>query len=849
MTDTVSDPRRIPERPGLDGLEERWSQKWQEEGTYAFDRSRDRDDVYAIDTPPPTVSGSLHVGHVYSYTHTDVIARYHRMRGQAVFYPMGWDDNGLPTERRVQNHFGVRCDPALPYQEGFTAKALPDRTRPVAVSRRTFLELCERLTAEDERAYERLWRTLGLSIDWSYQYRTIDATARTAAQRAFLRCLARDEAYAAEAPTLWDVTFGTAVAQAELEDRDRPAAYHRLRFDGPDGPIDIETTRPELLPACVALVCAPDDPRYQGLVGAVARIPLFGTEVPIHAHDLAEASKGTGIAMVCTFGDLTDVTWWRDLQLETRVVVGRDGRLLPDAPTGVAAEPYADLAGLRVNAARARVVERLRDAGALIGEPRPITHPVKFYENGDAPLEIVGTRQWYIRNGGRDPALRAELLALGRQLRWTPEHMRHRYDHWVGGLTGDWLISRQRFLGVPFPVWYPVGDDGEAVYDHPLLPAESRLPVDPASEPPDGFTEDQRGRPGGFVADPDVMDTWATSSLSPQIIGGWERDPDLFERVFPMDVRPQSHEIIRTWLFASVVRSRAEHGVLPWRDTVISGWILDPDRKKMSKSKGNALTPADMLSRYGADAVRYWAACGRPGVDLALDESQMKVGRRLATKLLNASRFVLGLATDEASVRATSSDVVTEPLDRSMLARLSTVVGSATRHLEAYDYTAALATTEGFFWEFCDDYIELVKERAYSSTAPGAASARVALATALDTLLRLFAPFLPYVTEEVWSWWRTGSVHRAAWPVEADLAGGDERVLAIVGGALSRVRRAKSDRNLSMRASVAVATVTAPADVLDRLATASGDLRAAGRIETLDLTPVAEGELTVACEL
>ncbi|MEV0391498.1 valine--tRNA ligase [Polymorphospora rubra] len=850
MTDTARTARaEVPDRPTLDGIEETWSRRWQEAGTYAFDRSKDRSDVYAIDTPPPTVSGELHMGHVFSYTHTDTVARYQRMRGRTVFYPMGWDDNGLPTERRVQNVYGVRCDPSLPYDPAWQPPATPvtdqARKNPESISRRNFVELCERLTGEDEKVFEALWRRLGLSVDWSLTYTTIGTVARATSQRAFLRNLARGEAYSAQAPTLWDVGFGTAVAQAELEDRERPGAYHRLRFHGPAGPVEIDTTRPELLPACVALVCHPSDERYADLVGRTVRTPLFDVEVPVHAHPLADPDKGTGLVMVCTFGDLTDVTWWRELRLDTRVVIGRDGRLLPQAPPGVPAGPYEPIAGASVNAARREIVPRLAASGDLVGEPRPIIHPVKFYERGDSPLEIVSTRQWYIRNGGRDADLREELLARGRALNWVPAHMWHRYEHWVGGLTGDWLVSRQRFFGVPVPVWYRLDDAGEPDLSHPLTPDESLLPIDPTSDVPAGYTEAQRGQPGGFAADPDVLDTWATSSLSPQIVGGWETDPDLFARVFPMDLRPQGQEIIRTWLFASVVRSHLEHGVLPWRDAVLSGWILDPDRKKMSKSKGNVVTPVALLEQHGSDAVRYWAANGRPGTDLAFDAGQIKVGRRLATKLLNASKFALGLGAADA-LRAE----VTHPLDRSMLAGLSDVVAAATAAFDAYDHTAALQATESFFWTFCDDYIELVKERAYGS-GPAADSARAALATALSVQLRLFAPVLPYVTEEVWSWWRYGSVHRSPWPTTHEVGraakDGDRDLLRLAGDALTQVRRAKSERKLSMRTDVPLAEVLGPAAMLERLALVGDDLRAAGRIGKLDFLPDRTTELVVAC--
>ena len=827
---------RVPEKPTIDGVEDRWAQVWEEQGTYTFDATKTREQIYSIDTPPPTVSGSLHVGHVFSYTHTDCIARYQRMRGLEVFYPMGWDDNGLPTERRVQNYFGVRCDPSLPYDPNFEPPAEPGKDQ-LPISRRNFVELCERLTVEDEKVFEQLWRRLGLSVDWSRTYQTIDKRAQAVSQRAFLRNLERGEAYQSEAPTLWDVTFRTAVAQAELEDRERPGNYYRIGFPAPDGSrVFIETTRPELLAACVALVAHPDDERYQPLFGTTVRTPLFDVEVPVVAHRLADPEKGSGIAMICTFGDTTDVTWWRELQLPTRPIIGWDGRILPDTPEWIGAdagrELYAAIAGATAHTAKERMVEALGAAGFVEGDPRPTTQAVKFFEKGDKPLEIVTTRQWYIRNGGRDEDLRARLVERGAELQWHPPYMQARYTSWVEGLNGDWLISRQRFFGVPLPVWYRLDEHGNPDYASPLIPADELLPIDPSSDVPAGFTEAQRGVAGGFMGDPDVMDTWATSSLSPQIAGGWSIDDDLWPRLWPFDLRPQAHEIIRTWLFSSVVRAHLEDDVLPWKNAAISGWILDPDRKKMSKSKGNVVTPLGLLDEHGADAVRYWAASGRPGTDTAFDVGQMKIGRRLAIKILNASKFVLA---DGVSMPADLS-VITDPLDRAMLAVLANVVADATAAFEDYNYARALEVTETFFWAFCDDYVELVKERSYGMRGTdGAASAKAALAVALSVMLRLFAPVLPFVTEEVWSWWLEGSVHRAPWPTVAEFSDhcGDAGTVDAVATVLSGVRKAKSEAKVSMKADVSTAIVTGSDEALARVRQAEADLAAAGRIAEL----------------
>ena len=849
----------MPAKPSLEGLEAKWSASWEESGAYRFDRAADREQIYSVDTPPPTVSGSLHVGHVFSYTHTDAMVRFMRMRGREVFYPMGWDDNGLPTERRVQNHYGVRCDPSVAFDPAFQPPAEPSERQPVSVSRPNFVELCLRLTEEDERAFEALWRTLGLSVDWKMTYTTIGALAQRISQRSFLGLLRRDQAYQLEAPTLWDVDFQTAVAQAELEDRERPGAMHKVRFH-PDGGGEalIETTRPELIPACVALLAHPDDERHRELVGKEALTPLFGTRVPVRTHPQVEKDKGTGLVMVCTFGDLTDVTWWRELGLPVRSVLGADGRLgqVPWGEQGwesqdpqAAAATYSELAGLTVNQARKRIVELLEQAGELVGDPQPVTRAVKFFEKGDRPVEIITSRQWFIRTLDH----REKLIGRGRELHWHPPYMRARFEDWVNGLTGDWCVSRQRFFGVPFPIWYEIDQHGEVLHERRLLPGDEQLPVDPSTEVPAGYEADQRGVPGGFIGDPDVMDTWATSSLTPQIAGQAGIDEELWEKVFPFDLRPQAHDIIRTWLFSTVLRSELDEHELPWSNAAISGWVLDPDRKKMSKSKGNVVTPMHLLDEHGADAVRYWAVSGRPGADTAFEAQQMKVGRKLAVKLLNASKFAL------AELPPAGHELAS-PLDRAMIGRLATVAEQATASFEDYDYARALERTETFFWWYCDFYLELVKGRRYDSDPAVSGPVSLALRLSLSAFQRLLAPFLPFVTEEVWSWWQEGSIHLASWPTSEQLfedarsAGGgreeaarEDLALELAAEVLREVRKAKSQARRPMRAPVSRVEVALPESQLPALELGRDDLIAAGTIELLQAVP--GEELSVVVEL
>ncbi|MFQ5515601.1 MAG: valine--tRNA ligase, partial [Myxococcota bacterium] len=661
----------------------------------------------------------------------------------------------------------------------------------------------------------------------------------------------------------WDVDMRTAVAQAEIEDRERPGAYHDVRFEiEGGGEFAISTTRPELLGACIAIVAHPDDERYRSLFGKRARTPLFHASVPILPAEHADPEKGTGILMVCTFGDLMDVEFWRASGLPLKQLIGRDGRLLPvrfGEPPFESRDPeaaqaaYDQLRGRSVPQARLQIVSLLRDAGALRAEPRPVQHPVKFYERGDHPLEFVPTRQWFIRLLEH----REALLAQGRKIQWHPPHMRSRYESWVQGLNQDWCVSRQRFAGVPFPVWYPVGVDGEIDHAHPIFAAADRLPVDPLSDVPPGFRPEQRDQPGGFSGDPDVMDTWATSSLTPQIMSHAWIDPERHARLFPMDVRPQSHEIIRTWAFYTIVKAWMHEDQIPWHHIVISGWILDPDRKKMSKSKGNVVTPDHLLEEYSADAVRYWASRARLGADTAFDPKVFKIGRRLCTKVFNASRFTL-MQLDRVGAGTTwlPLDPIREPLDLAFVTRLRGTIEQATRSLEAFEYAGALQCTEEAFWEFCDDYLELVKIRSYEDEdSPGRRSAAATLQLALRSFLRLFAPFLPYVTEEVWSWRlaaATGvdSIHRAPWPGAGDTAGVPapeaEGTFASAVEVLRKIRAAKTRARKSLRWPVARLEIRGPGEHRAALLPVLDDVLRAGHVSRnghrLDDGAAPEGE-------
>ncbi|KAF0125099.1 MAG: valS [Elusimicrobia bacterium] len=846
------------------------SGRWENDKLYHYDPARPRQETFVVDTPPPTVSGSLHIGHVFSYAQTDIVVRHQRMLGKNTFYPMGWDDNGLPTERRVQNLFGVRCDPALPCDPDYKPQPLTakkDLKDYEHISRRNFLELCERQTAEDEKVYEALWRRLGLSIDWRQTYSTVGAHCRKTSQASFVDLFKKSHVYSAEAPTLWDTTFRTAVAQAECEDREASGFFHDVKFgvEGGGGFV-ISTTRPELLPACIAVVAHPDDERFKPLFGKKAVTPIFGARVPIMPSFHADPEKGTGIMMICTFGDIADVEFWRHEKLPMRQLIGRDGRLLPvdfsaepfdSADAAAANAAYAQLTGLYAKQARAKVKVMLAEAGALVGDPRPTQQAVKFYEKGDLPLEFVPARQWYIKILENKP----QLLEQGRKVKWHPDYMFKRYEQWVEGLNQDWCISRQRYFGVPFPVWYHVDNDGNTDFTRPIVADEARLPVDPQTDCPPGYTENQRGRPGGFAGDPDVMDTWATSSLTPMISSGWATDKDRHARLFPADMRPQAHEIIRTWAFYTITKSWMHEGSVPWHNAAISGWVVSPEKGKMSKSKGNTITPEGLLATYSADALRYWSGRAKLGQDTMYDESVFKVGMRLATKIFNASKFAIMQTRGPASAGAPlGSADITEPLDRAWVSHLKELVESSREDFANYDYAAVLLYVETAFWDFCDNYLEMVKGRAYSGTPAQARSAAAALEWTVGVFLRLFAPFLPFITEEVWSWSfaeRTGrpSVHKAPWPAAAEMAGvtGDQLTLKTARKVLDAVRTKKAAEKRSVKWPVAKLAVECGPKKAAALKPALEDLFSAGCVDkagfSLNESASDEGDPSVIVEL
>ncbi|MBN8542810.1 MAG: valine--tRNA ligase [Alphaproteobacteria bacterium] len=821
----------LPEQYDTAAIEKKWQQHWLNHKTYAWDANESRANSYVIDTPPPTVSGTLHMGHVFSYTQADFIARFQRMTGKNVFYPMGFDDNGLPTERLVEKTKKIRA---------------------VDMSREDFINVCLGVSEEARKEFRALFESIALSVDWAQEYHTISDDSRRLSQLSFLDLVQKGHCYRALRPFYWDPVDQTAIAQAEIVDKEMASHQNIILFEVDGAKVPVMTTRPELLPACVALMYHPDDAaKYKG---KTARTPLFNIEVPMVADEKVDKEKGTGLVMCCTFGDDTDKEWWDKHKLQTRVILNKYGKLDPALlkAAGIADAQIELIQNKKTSnpdpknlGARETIIALLKDAG-LLTEQKPITHAVKCAERSGAPLEILPSEQWFVRVMDKKDALTAK----AKECNWNPEWMRVRMEQWIEGLSQDWCISRQRYFGVPFPVWYELGVDDLEAFAQPIklvYASSEQLPVNPLVDSPSGYQKisdaeaasrghkvsgnfhgkihiNPEGKLVALFPDMDVMDTWATSSISPQLsahaIGG---DSDRFAKLFPADLRPQAHEIIRTWAFYTVVKAHLHSDSVPWHNLMISGWCLAEDKSKMSKSKGNVVTPVALIEEKGTDAVRYWAATSRLGQDTAFSPDLLKIGKKLVGKLWNATAFAaihLNKMTDAPKTAATDK-AITEVLDQWILSRLSETVTAATEAFARYEYADALDKTNAFFWaDFCDNYLELIKKRVYnedgSFTAAQQQSAIRALYYCLNTILKLYAPFVPHVTEELYShifaddYAAKGSLHaRGTWPskkdfsVKAEALDAGKQALEV----LTSIRDAKSKANVSIKFPVKLLTV------------------------------------------
>jgi valyl-tRNA synthetase len=808
----------LPKRYDPGSAEPRLQSDWQTNGVYRFDPGV-AGPVYSIDTPPPTVSGHLHLGHVYSYSHADFMARYRRMRGDNVFYPMGYDDNGLPTERLVEKRLGITA---------------------TQVGRRAFIDACLQVSEEAEQDYQALWQRLGLSIDWRFTYRTIDELSRRTSQLSFIELARKGIAYRREAPAIWCPECQTALAQADVNDLQRQSEFVTLDFRLEEGNLlPIATTRPELLPACVAIFVHPNDARYRDLAGRLATVPIFGQQVPVLTDPAADPQKGTGAVMCCTFGDTTDVTWWRVHHLPLMEVLDRSGRMTQAA---------GQLAGLTTSVARRQVKQALEEKGLILGR-QEVEQSIRVHERCDTPVEFIVARQWFIRLLDH----KQEFLEAGEKVLWHPEHMQARYRAWVENLNWDWCISRQRYFGVPFPVWY-CKECGEV-----LLADEDQLPVDPTIQQPSRSC--QCGSTS-FSPERDIFDTWATSSMTPQIVGRWlaqgsNQVGNLYELVFPYTLRPQAHEIIRTWAFYTIVKSFYHFNRLPWKEVLISGWgVAGEGMGKISKSRGGGpMAPMEMINHYSADALRYWAASAGTGKDSVISEERIQMGARLVNKFWNVARFSERFL--EGYILPISAPSLT-PADRWLLSRLQQLVEHATQAFDNYEYSAAKNEIENFFWsELADNYLEMCKQRLYDEAHSLREGARYTLFQTLITLLKLLAPILPFITEEIYQSLfinhgksllgsRDGqmafsSIHKINWPVP-DRSLEDENaenVGEILVEIATAVRRYKSEHNLPLGTELnrlQLALADSEASLARTLQEANADLLSITRARMIEIT-------------
>lgn len=708
----------LPEKYIPSEAEPRIQKLWKDLEIFKFNPASKKK-IFSIDTPPPTMSGPPHMGHILGYSTAEFIARYKRMRGFEVFYPMGSDDNGLASERFVEKKLGIRSKD---------------------FSRHEFSKLCLKTVSEEATSWKKVWESLGISVDWNLLYSTISPEVQKLSQLAFLDLAKKKLVYKAEGPTVWCPTCQTAIAQAEIEDSQRKTFLSTINFDlvNSNEKIKIATTRPELLPACVGIFVHPADARYKKLLGKKARVPIFGQEVSIMEDEKVDPAFGTGIVMICTFGDKTDVEWWQKYSLPLKIVIDKAGRLT---------EKAGEFEDLKIEEARQKILARLESEEKIV-EQKQLEHSVNVHERCGTPMEIFVSSQWNVKILEK----KSKWLELGKKIKWFPEHMRARYEQWVEGLNTDWIISRQRFFGIPFPVWY-CNSCGEIIFAE-----EKELPIDPVASKP---KKKCKCGSASFRADEDVMDTWFTSSTSPLINAHWSEKKNLMEKIYSMDLRPQGYEIIRTWAFYTIMRCFTHTGKIPWENIMINGMGLDPRGKAMHKSKGNVVEPGPMREKYSADALRYWATNARLGEDMPFQEKDLATGQKLVNKIWNASRLA-SLSLEKKPSEPKELKI----MDRWLLAKLMKTIHASTESFENFEYSTAKSQTEIFFWKiFCDNYLEITKARLYANDA----SAKFTLHKSLLAVLKLFAPIVPHIAEEVYQnlfkeFEKEKSIHVSAWP-------------------------------------------------------------------------------------
>ncbi len=778
-------------------VEPRIQKFWEDNELFKFDRCSNKP-VFSIDTPPPTISGLIHMGHTMSYNQAEFVARFWRMMGYNVFYPMGFDDNGLPSERYVEKKLNI------------TANKMP---------RHEFVKLCLEETKKGAEQFKNVWRELGISVDWSLSYSTINKLSQRISQKSFLDLYNKNRVYRAEAPVTWCPTCQTAVAQAELEDNERESFFNYIKFDVDNGEtITIATTRPELMPACVAVFVHPDDERYKKFVGRKVKLPFFGREVQIYANESVDMEFGTGAVYHCTFGDMDDIHWVKKYNLPIIKIMNKDGTLNENA---------GKYKGMKSEQARKQILEDLKAEGRVEKQEK-IRQVVNVHERCGTPVEFIMSVQWFIKILD----MKEKLLELGNQITWHPAHMKIRYEQWVQGLNADWLISRQRFFGVPFPVWY-CKKCGSII-----LAEESELPVDPAYSKPD---RNCSCGSSDFEPERDVMDTWATSSVTPLINGKWKEEDSMLDKIYPMSLRPQAHDIIRTWAFYTIAKCYMNTNQIPWKTIMISGHGLDPHGKKMSKSKGNIVEPLPVKEKYSADALRFWSASANLGENLPYQEKDVATGQKLLTKLWNASRLA-GKYLDNKK----PDDL--KIIDKWLLSKLMKLVRFSTERFKVCEYGRAKLETEIFFWhEFADNYLEMVKYRLYEGSDQ---SAKYTLYISLLTLLKLFAPIIPHITEEIYQIYfrnreKEISIHISKWPeVDEQLINEEaEEIGEMAKEIISALRQYKSSRKLALNTELKKITIECDEEAKRKIQQVAPDIKGTMKVKEIEFGKADEIEV------